>query len=110
MNDASSVRRWRAGVIAALALPACLACARRRSGPAPAPATAPAPAAAATAPVAEVVVDSIPAHDSFTVQSRALGEARRINVYTPPSYRSAAEGAAPRLPVLYMPDGGLDED
>jgi predicted alpha/beta superfamily hydrolase len=104
MNDSSSVRRWRTGVIAALALPACLACARRRNVPPPAP------AAAATPPVAEVVVDSIPAHDSFTVQSRVLGEARRINVYTPPSYRSAAEGAAPRLPVLYMPDGGLDED
>jgi predicted alpha/beta superfamily hydrolase len=93
------VRRWRAVPIAALALLAILACSPRASSPAAAPA----------APV-EGVVDSIPAHDSFTVQSRVLGETRRINVYTPPGYRSAARSAAPRLPVLYMPDGGLDED
>ncbi len=50
-------------------------------------------------------VDTIPAHDTFTVASVALGEARRINVHRPP-------GSTPstRLPVLYMPDGGLDED
>ena len=54
--------------------------------------------------------DSVPAHDSFTVQSRALGEARPVNVYVPPRFRAAPEGAAERLPVLYMPDGGLDED
>jgi hypothetical protein len=49
----------------------------------------------------------VPAHDSFTVQSRALGEARRINVHRPASYAAAR---AARFPVLYMPDGGLDED
>ena len=54
--------------------------------------------------------DSVPVHDSFTVASKALGEARRINVYTPPSYRAARANSAERLPVLYMPDGGLDED
>jgi predicted alpha/beta superfamily hydrolase len=54
--------------------------------------------------------DSVPAHDSFTVQSRALGEARPINVYLPPQYRASPRGAAERIPVLYMPDGGLDED
>lgn len=58
----------------------------------------------ATAPV-----DAVPVHESFTVESGALGEARRINVYTPPSYR-AAPPARTALPVLYMPDGGLDED
>jgi predicted alpha/beta superfamily hydrolase len=47
------------------------------------------------------------AHDSFTLQSTALGETRPINVYTPPRYRASS---AERLPVLYMPDGGLDED
>jgi predicted alpha/beta superfamily hydrolase len=54
--------------------------------------------------------DSVLTHDSFTVQSRALGEARLINVYVPPPYRGSSGGAAKRLPVLYMPDGGLDED
>jgi predicted alpha/beta superfamily hydrolase len=51
--------------------------------------------------------DPVPVHDTFSVASRALGETRQINVYTPPGYR-ASTGA--RLPVLYMPDGGLDED
>ena len=49
----------------------------------------------------------LPAHDSFTVQSRALGEARPISVHTPPQYR---RGSTERFPVLYMPDGGVDED
>ncbi|MEP6832305.1 MAG: alpha/beta hydrolase-fold protein [Gemmatimonas sp.] len=48
----------------------------------------------------------IPVHDSFTVVSKALGEPRRINVYTPASYKNGQT----RFPVLYMPDGGLDED
>lgn len=51
--------------------------------------------------------DPVPAHDTFTVVSRALGEARRINVHTPAAYRRSS---AARLPTLYMPDGGLDED
>lgn len=46
-------------------------------------------------------------HDSFTLDSRALGEPRLINVYLPPAYRGADTA---RLPVLYMPDGGVDED
>jgi predicted alpha/beta superfamily hydrolase len=50
--------------------------------------------------------DSVPPHDSFTLQSKALGEPRSINVYTPASYRATRAA----LPVLYMPDGGLDED
>jgi hypothetical protein len=54
--------------------------------------------------------DLVPAHDSFTVHSRALGEARPINVYTPPTYRASAGARAEPLPVLYMPDGGIDED
>ena len=52
-------------------------------------------------------VDAIPAHDSFTVTSLAIGEPRLINVYTPPGYRASS---AKKYPVLYMPDGGLDED
>jgi uncharacterized protein len=51
--------------------------------------------------------DPVPAHDSFTVASRALGESRLVNVHTPPGY---AASSAARFPTLYMPDGGLDED
>lgn len=48
-----------------------------------------------------------PDHQTFLVASGVLGETRTINVYTPPGY-----DAQPKVsfPVLYMPDGGLDED
>jgi uncharacterized protein len=49
----------------------------------------------------------VPQHDTLMLPSRALGEARRINVHTPASY---AASDTMRFPVLYMPDGGLDED
>lgn len=45
--------------------------------------------------------------ETFTVDSKFLGETRRINVYIPPIYDSATKM---RLPVLYMPDGGIAED
>lgn len=45
--------------------------------------------------------------ETFTFHSTTLGETRRINVYTPSEY-AASPGL--RLPVLYMPDGGLAED
>lgn len=45
--------------------------------------------------------------ETFTIDSRILGETRRINVYTPSGY---VEAPATRLPVLYMPDGGMGED
>src|SRR5687768_12773335 len=45
--------------------------------------------------------------ETFTIQSKALGETRRINVYLPPTY---ADSSSKRFPVLYMPDGGLAED
>ena len=44
---------------------------------------------------------------TFTLHSQVLGETRRLNVYVPAGY---AESATQRLPVLYMPDGGLAED
>ena len=42
--------------------------------------------------------------ETFTIASAILGEQRRINVYIP---RGVAKQP---LPVLYMPDGGMDED
>jgi predicted alpha/beta superfamily hydrolase len=45
--------------------------------------------------------------ETFTIQSKTLGEMRRINVYAPPIY---ADSPHKRLPVLYMPDGGIGED
>jgi predicted alpha/beta superfamily hydrolase len=46
--------------------------------------------------------------ETFTLRSTVLDETRRINVYLPPAYADSA--AAVRLPVLYMPDGGVGED
>lgn len=43
--------------------------------------------------------------DTFTIDSKVLGERRTINVYVPPDY---AKGGP--FPVLYMPDGGMKED
>ena len=57
-----------------------------------------APAASAPAPLA--------IGETFTMESRVLGETRRINVYSPPTYQDPA----PPLPTLYMPDGGIHED
>ena len=45
--------------------------------------------------------------ESFTIESAALGETRRINVYRAGGY--ATSDTTP-LPVLYMPDGGIGED
>jgi enterochelin esterase-like enzyme len=44
--------------------------------------------------------------ETFQLPSEILGERRAINVYLPPSCSEAAA----RCPVLYMPDGGMDED
>jgi predicted alpha/beta superfamily hydrolase len=45
--------------------------------------------------------------ETFTMRSDVLDERRRINVWVPPIY---ADSDAVRLPVLYMPDGGIAED
>lgn len=50
--------------------------------------------------------DPILPHDTFTLESAAVGELRRINVYTPPGYEESDRA----FPVLYMPDGGIEED
>ena len=44
---------------------------------------------------------------TFTIASKVLGEVRRINVYAPDVY---TDSPGVRLPVLYMPDGGMRED
>ncbi|HEB52195.1 MAG TPA: alpha/beta hydrolase [bacterium] len=51
--------------------------------------------------------DPIPRHESIVLDSAALDEERRINIYTPDAYH---EDRAAHFPVLYMPDGGLHED
>lgn len=44
--------------------------------------------------------------ETFQIESKVLAETRRINVYMPPGYA----GSDLRVPVLYMPDGGIAED
>ena len=51
--------------------------------------------------------DSVLTHDTLTVRSAAIGEPRPINIWVPPQY---AASRSARLPVLYMPDGGVHED
>lgn len=58
-------------------------------------------------PKANIQVAPLSIGETFTIDSRILGETRRINVYMPPGY---AESKDLRLPVLYMPDGGVAED
>lgn len=53
------------------------------------------------------VVDPVPRHDTFTIAYAQVGETRTINVWMPEAYRSGTAGA---LPVLYMLDGGVQED
>jgi len=64
-------------------------------------------ARALSAQSASPPADPVPAHDTFTIASRALGEARLINVHVPARYASSS---ATSFAVLYMPDGGIDED
>ncbi len=45
--------------------------------------------------------------ETLTIESKVLAETRRINIYLPPPY---AQSTDTRLPVLYMPDGGMAED
>lgn len=52
------------------------------------------------------IADPIPAHDSFTIQSKKVRETRTINVWTPDNYKTSSDS----LPVMYMADGGIKED
>src|SRR5690606_41308759 len=69
----------------------------------PAPAAAQSPADAARAGATEPLVTG----ETFTIQSTVLGEVRRINVFRPYIWWDTTEAA---LPVMYMPDGGTQED
>lgn len=42
---------------------------------------------------------------SFDIASKAMGQVRRVNVFTPPGYDPAK-----RYPVVYLLDGGADQD
>lgn len=50
--------------------------------------------------------DPVPAHDSLKIESAGLNETRIINIWLPEDY--ATSGIS--YPVLYMPDGGIQED
>lgn len=50
--------------------------------------------------------DPIPTHETFTIQSKKVGELRTINVWTPENYAKNSDS----LPVMYMADGGIKED
>lgn len=65
---------------------------------------APAASCAAAAAVPASAARSLVIGDTFTIDSAILGETRRINVVAP-----RLAGDAP-LPLMLMPDGGLDED
>lgn len=67
----------------------------------------PPPVAAQSQGVTPPAAAPLTVGETFTINSRVLGEVRRINVYRPPAYGEAVD--APR-PVLYMLDGGIEED
>src|SRR5690554_483014 len=50
--------------------------------------------------------DPIPDHEAFTIYSNHVEEERTINVWTPTGYNTGTDS----LPVMYMADGGIQED
>ena len=52
------------------------------------------------------VTDSIPKHETFTIASKKVNETPIINVWLPSEYGKSTDS----LPVLYMLDGGIQED
>ncbi len=54
----------------------------------------------------QIIEDSIPAHQTFTIKSKYVGETRIINVWMPSTYQSTSDS----FPVMYMADGGIKED
>ncbi len=64
------------------------------------------PAARPAATPAPFAVTPLVVGETLSIESKVLGERRVINVYLPPGYAEGTE----RVPVLYIPDGGLGED
>lgn len=54
-----------------------------------------------------VAQEAVLPHETFTMLSAVLGEVRRINVWLPEVYDPAGDAG---FAVLYMPDGGVEED
>lgn len=52
------------------------------------------------------IQDPIPTHETFSLQSKILGEKRTITIWMPENYSTQTDS----LPVLYMADGGVKED
>jgi len=78
------------------------------TAPAPVPAHGtPEPAAPGLAPTEVQAPAALRAITAWTIESRVLGERRRVFVAQPPGYDA---NAAVRYPVLYLLDGGIDED
>lgn len=63
---------------------------------------------AQAAPMEQAAVELHKLHERFTIESRALGETRRINVYAPPGYEQP--GNTRKYTTLYLLDGGVAED
>lgn len=55
---------------------------------------------------AQEAIDSIPKHETFTLNSKKVNETRVINVWVPSEYKTSNDS----LPILYMLDGGIKED
>nr|WP_180165657.1 alpha/beta hydrolase-fold protein [Stenotrophomonas sp. SbOxS2]NYT98426.1 alpha/beta hydrolase [Stenotrophomonas sp. SbOxS2] len=66
-----------------------------------------APLMAAESAAEPAVASPLAIGETFTIESKALGETRRINVYRPKPW--GLDSKTP-LPVIYMPDGGIGED
>lgn len=54
----------------------------------------------------KVTTSDIKLGETLTFESTILGEQRKLNIYTPPSYGKADK----KYPVIYVLDGSLDED
>jgi len=64
-------------------------------------------ALAQNAPNSAITAAPLVIGETFTIDSKLMREVRRINVYKPPGY---SDSTSERVPVLYMPDGGIAED
>lgn len=65
------------------------------------------PAVPASAQATSSASQPLSIGDTFTIDSKVMAETRRINVYLPAGYHERADV---KVPVIYMPDGGMAED